>query len=274
MSEDRVYGGIIDAILEGRDGVYLCDHKTATRVDPSYWMELETNPQLSLYFIAAMQNGLEPTFVWDVIQKPGISPKQLTKADIKEIHDEGTYQGQPTDEAPEYGDKETPKLYGLRVLVQYTETPEKYFHRRKVVRTRDEVLGFAKYLDTVTGEMKAAEKGELPIYENFHACKRYGSMCDYHKICSGRVDPTDASEFKKRETSAGDRKLAQGAISNSQMGTFLSCRQEWKFRYLDRIEPANREYKESLEFGLLVHGAIEEVLGQKWGSSKVTFPNG
>lgn len=271
---DRYYGGFIDAVLEKDGVVWLCDHKTASQVSPSYWMELDTNPQLSLYFLAAKQCGLEPRFLWDVIVKPGIAPKNLTKADVKEINDEGSYQGLPTNETVEYGDKETPKLYGQRVLAAYTSDPAKYFHRRKIVRTDAEVIEQAKWLDTVTKDMSSCVRSDLPIYQNPHACKRFGTMCDFHKICSGVCEKGDTSQYQQRKKADDDRKLANDAISNSQIGTFLSCRKEWEFRYQDKIERTHGEYRDALHFGSLVHTAIEMFLKTRWGQSRVVFPNG
>src|SRR5690606_20251344 len=138
--------------------------------------------QLTLYELAGLQMGFDVAgFLWDVIVKPGISPKKLTKKAIAELEN-GEYCGMAFSEPYNGEEDETPKMYGQRVLVEYTDNPQKYFHRRVVKRTAQDILEFLEDLVCATAEMdKARTDGNLQR-KNRHACKSFGSLCDFHSL--------------------------------------------------------------------------------------------
>lgn len=264
----RNYCGVVDCILEQDGKVYFGDHKTASKIDDNYWRELKTNAQLSTYMLAAMQCGIEVEgFVWDVILKPTISPKTLTKA-AKEELEGGTYCGYPV---CDYNGEteETPKLYGLRCLSEYIKNPERFFQRRTITRTREQILDCLIELRTVANTMTHVEKEPVLQYPNRSACKSFGSLCDFHSICAG--DDPERLRYQPRQKREEGPQFAENAVSHSQQSCFLRCRREWTHRYLDKIEPLKPEYRDSLYMGTMVHKSLELFLASRPAGRTITL---
>jgi hypothetical protein len=267
----RTYNGIEDCLLRRReDGkLIICDHKTATKVDDNYWAELKTNPQLSRYWLSRIQRGFQPDgFLWDVILKPGISPKDLTKKAVKEITEEYTYCGLPWRHGYNGEEKETPKMYGQRVLADYLTDPKRFFIRRTLYRQGEDLLEFLKELCAVTAEMKSVEGDIARCPRNLYACKSFNRMCDYHPICCG--DDAGKGRYQPRKKADEDEpKFIEGSISNSQVSTFQRCKREWHYRYVEKIEPMRPEYSDSLYIGSMMHKCLEFYLDEKRGDETI-----
>lgn len=97
-------GGKFDGVIE-RDGkVYLLEHKSSSEdiADPDavYWRRLEIDSQVSHYVMAnwMMERKVSGT-LYDVVKKPGISPRRLTEAERKGIVETGEYFGFKVSEA-------------------------------------------------------------------------------------------------------------------------------------------------------------------------------
>lgn len=265
------YSGIVDSIVEDSDGrLWFMDHKTATNPDRSYWQELKTNPQLTQYLLAAFQMDLPVAgCIWDVIQKPAIKPKDLTKKAIAELEN-GEYCGLPFKPGYQGEESETPQMYGLRVYSTYASQPDKYFERRKQYRSPEQLLKFLWELNQTAKEIGVLTKEDrvLPAYS---ACKSFGSLCEYHQICAGD-DPEMAGYRGRQAVVEGDKRTASGSLSISRTSCYLTCRQKYSFRYLHKIEPIRQEYNANLSFGSLVHEAIENWLMGRI-KDPIVFPN-
>lgn len=271
--DGELYGGFIDYIRKRRDGgLVICDLKTASSVGDSYWQELYTNEQLTTYLLALKQHfsmvGLDcPTLdvQWDVILKPTISPKKLTKAAVKELTEQGTYEGTPCDDCEIREDgEESPKQYGLRCLNWYLEKPDSRFYRRSYTRNDDQLV---EHVDSVTRRVTEirvreadAKLGIIPP-PSFGACKRFGtgatgSMCDYHLICSG-ADPTKV-QYKIKEQPK-DRISIDG-MSVSQLRCSDVCRREHHYKYVERIVPIIKPPSDAMDLGTVIHGCFEHLM--------------
>lgn len=91
---------------------------------------------------------------------------------------------------------ETPGEYGMRCFLLILEDPERYLHRRKVVRLADElrehqVDGWHSAQE-MTGRRNA---GVWP--RNSNSCFNYNRPCDYFNVCSGVAKITDDRYFRK-----------------------------------------------------------------------------
>lgn len=257
----HLYSGIIDAVLRRSGLTYIADHKTASKVDDDYWRELKTNPQLTRYWMAMQQSGHEVSgFLWDVVQKPGISPKKLTKAAKVDL-EQGSYCGLPC-EGYSGEEEETPKMYGLRVLADYQEQPARFFHRRIIQRTPDDVLEYLQDSKHYALAMAGSYDTNKPSLRrrNLHACKSFNRICDFHSLCSGE-DP-EQKLYEPKESAPEDRKVE--GISESRVACLSRCPREHQFRYLDKIQLKRRTYSEPLTVGSLVHEAIEIFLRSRW----------
>lgn len=256
-TKPRYVGGIIDSIIE-RDGVMMAtDMKTAKQVKDAYWVELNTNPQLTQYAFALYACGHNRVgFEWDVIIKPSIKPKKLTKAAVSEI-ETGTYCGWPiTEGVPEDG-QETPSLFQLRLLNWYMDGPHK-FERRFFDRNEAELLQYVYNEHCTQSEMETCSlRGGDPSWscKNFCACHSYGNLCDYHPICRGS-DP-DMLGYQPRQKKDGASDLG---VTPSQSKCFNECRQKWMFKYVDRIEPISQQKSDALDMGSMCHSGRELIL--------------
>lgn len=173
---------------------------TSNSVDPDsrLWKKLNLDTQMNNYVYAARrlqaegkleQYGItkEDTIAgayYDCWHKPGISPKKLSQADSKKFVETGVYcdtafnvehVGGPTDTVAvngvitevELGKKEgtfaireTPEMYGQRLLADIVERPGFYFGRKEITKT-----------DT---QMERFEWELYNIYQNIKDMKRTG----------------------------------------------------------------------------------------------------
>lgn len=131
--------------------------------------ELQRTGKLSAQFITAGL-GEVPVLIaetlYDVWHRPGIRPKKLTQAESKAFVESGEYCGQKfevrqkTVDITEYTEfmidgviatielgkkegtfaiRETPDMFGARLLADITARPEFYFARRPIARTADQI---------------------------------------------------------------------------------------------------------------------------------------
>lgn len=273
---DKRYCGIVDAVVEKDGKLWFADHKTAARVSPVYWNELKTNPQLTHYLLAARQMGLEVAgFLWDVIVKPGISPtvnKDISKKLLTELS-QGSYCGFPYEWDGETR-RETPKMFGIRVLSTMLSNPEKYFDRKPLQRTDKELLEYNRELCTIVKEQDDVRENEQLQYRNLKSCTKFNSMCEYHELCSGTEELEHTHLYREKpETEDNERKTPSGSISTSRVDCYLTCRRKWAYKYVDKIEKNIDNYNDSLHIGSLVHEALEIILSSRMSDTPISFSN-
>jgi hypothetical protein len=137
--------GKIDRIVsENRDGVpwsFVMEHKTTSEsleAGSDYLLRLRIDPQISLYFLAARELGyFVDGILYDIIRKPSIRPKAPTKADLARLYSDGTYFGvELTKEEMEKVsvERETPAMYGARLVADIVSRSDFYFSRLPVAR--------------------------------------------------------------------------------------------------------------------------------------------
>jgi len=263
-------GGKYDGVIRRSDKNYLLEHKTTSDdiTDPNsiYWRRLTIDSQVSAYVLANWQSGrkLDGT-VYDVIRKPGIRPKQITKADYQTIQSEGTYCGWkiPEDVLPLIQDArqvEPMELYAMRLATDTLNEPEKYFQRRVIPRMDSEIVEYAQEVWEVGQSIIHARNREAH-YRNSDACSQYGSPCAFLGICSG-YDTHDSQNWKRSESIHPE--LSEVAIedqrnvlTNSRIKTFQTCRRKHFYRYEMGIERHDEETKDALFFGSMLHSALE-----------------
>ncbi len=175
--------GKIDAIVRLPDGrMAVKENKTTgDAIDPEadYWKRLRIDSQISTYWLAATHLGHRiETVLYDVIRKPGISPRRLTKAEAGAW--DGTWFGQPFDHgAPE---RETPAMYGARLLADMGERPDFYFARREIPRLESDIEEFRSELWEQAADLRERRRSGR-WYRNSNACIGFG-RCEYIDLCS------------------------------------------------------------------------------------------
>lgn len=163
---------------------------------------------------------------YDVWHKPTIRPSKLTQAETKALMETGKYCGSDfkaeithewnevtTDEKGEeitishkrvsvdgmetpidmgkkgFAIRETPAMFGARLLQDIVSRPEFYFARREIARTDKDVKRFRGQLYAIYQSMKAARDGGHWV-ENEHQCNAT-FRCPYTGICWHGVDVTN-----------------------------------------------------------------------------------
>jgi hypothetical protein len=159
----------------------------------------------------------------DVWHKPDIKPKALSQADTKAFLESGEYCGEKFDvnmspvsckeghilinglQVPAipgqrgFAIRETPEMYGARLLQDIASRPEHYFAQREVSRTDQELEVFQGRLFRLAKQIRAVEKGDLWV-ENNRACET-PFYCEFRDLCRSGVEvgpDTVPVGYKKR----------------------------------------------------------------------------
>ena len=211
--------GFVDKLAEMAGGSGIVEHKTtSSQIDSEsrYWgsLNLDTQTTMYLYVMQTLQKaGLLPEcdkhiggFIYDVFHKPTISPKMLTMGDSKQFVDDGMYFEQkfdvdrlsltvdgvdaemkPGKKEGTFAIRETPNMYGARLLADIAERPEFYFARREVAKTDAEIDRFHNELLSILATMKSMHK----TCSWYHCEKQCEATykCDFIDICYNGVDP-------------------------------------------------------------------------------------
>ncbi len=195
-----------------------------------YWKRLRMDTQVSIYTYAARRLGLEAEgTLYDVYKKPGIRPKLLTQSESKKFMDTGEYEGaafevevfdggagigldqvkvngmtmteiKPGKKEGTFQIRETPEMYGARLLNMIYKEPEKFFARRELVRTDKELEDFERELWGIYQTMRMMER-DGNYFKNEQQCEAT-YKCPYTQICyhgqnQAVVDGGTPSGFKR-----------------------------------------------------------------------------
>jgi len=192
--------------------------------DSTYWGHLNLDVQTTMYIYAARRMQIEGsgpisvgdmlinTVKYDVYHKPTIRPKKLTQGDSKKFVAGGMYCGQEFElklagnEQPNVSNlfinnvraivepgkkegtaaiRETPDMFGARLLKDITERPEFYFRCIELIRTDAELKAFEQELyDIAQNMMFMIRSGRF--YTNEHSCEAT-FRCDYINECYNRI---------------------------------------------------------------------------------------
>lgn len=268
--ESRTFrqAGKVDAIAEHGGSAYLVEHKTTSEdiSDPNstYWRRLAIDSQVSSYVLANWQQGRKLAgTLYDVIRKPGISPKQIVKTDLKTLLEHGIYFGWKVsagavEHARQTG-AESPALYSMRLARECIDNPQKYFARRVIPRLDDDLLEWAAELWEV-GQAILHARNRDAHFRNSGACMLYNQPCEYLGICSGHDSP-DSDKWARKEQVHEELPVLEGdgrdVLTHSRIRCFATCRRKHQYRYEIGIVRVDEEEREALQLGSLLHKALE-----------------
>lgn len=244
------------------------EHKTASEdlsPDAPYWRRLVFDAQVSGYALARWQAGEKLTgTLYDVIRKPGIRPKALSKADRAGIASSGTYHGfrvsDPLRQAVAHTvDREDAELFELRLRRDCLDRAEWYFARREIPRLDAEIAEHADELWQIADEIRLARANDAH-YRNSGACMAYGTPCGFLGICSGYDTPESDNWRQVPQVHAELDDFLEGSgrdvLTHSRMSTFRTCRRKHFYRYELGIERQDKEESYALLFGRIFHLAL------------------
>lgn len=267
QSESWQIGGRLDKIVRDAHGTCLYDHKTTSQTieDPNglFWRGLQTDSQHQHYELLAWLNGIKfDRIVWDVVRKPTIRPRRLTKAETDALASSGQWHGAAIsrdglEETIQHG-RESVELFGARLTAEVLNNPARYFARRTVVRSRPELAEYANELFQIGQSMDQARR-ESSHYRNAAACFQYGTPCEYLEICSGH-DREDSQNWQRSTAIHRELDTIEGGselITHSRLQCFLTCRRKHYYRYELGLDPAEAQQRDALFFGRLWHAALD-----------------
>lgn len=157
-----VVTGRMDQVIQQEDRICVLERKTTgSDIEPGaeYWTLLNKNEQVSIYAMALRRldefKGNKGNTLYDVVRKPR---HKVSKG-------------------------ETVEQYGERLREVISSEPGKYFQRKEIARTDQELDAFDKELFAVYTAIRATMEGGY-WYENSHSC-RSPFPCEFIPVCYG-----------------------------------------------------------------------------------------
>jgi len=218
--------GRIDKILRNKQTgkTFIKEHKsTSSKIEPDsdYWSHLNLDTQTRLYPYALRQFPIDGQYykdagvLFDVWHKPQISPKKLLYADVDTLIETGEYCGQKFEVERKWGGthekptqlignwpaevfpgksskftiRETPAMYGARLLQDICAEPTKYFAQREVPRTEDDINAFGVELYHIY-KMLRVFKNTGHWWRNEQQCEAT-FKCPYISLCYNNITPDE-----------------------------------------------------------------------------------
>jgi hypothetical protein len=261
----RAAGKLDVKAFEG-NRLVLFDHKTTSEDigDPAapYWRQLIIEAQPSHYMLLEWLNGRKMDgAVWDVVRKPGISPRKLSKADITTLSITKEYCGREISaesvaELQRSEGRETLDMYEARLALDcVVERPQWYFQRKSVPRLDNEILEWAAEL-WIHGQEMLHARNTNRHPRNSEACMNYRTPCKFLGICSG-YDTADSDKWMRKAQVHSELPILDGdgrdVLTNSRIKCFQLCRRKHYFTYELGIDRQDEEERESIFFGNLWH---------------------
>lgn len=212
--------GKIDRVFSAGANRFVHDYKsTSKNIDPdsTFWSHLTLDTQTRLYTYAAQQLGLGMCGVlYDAWHKPGIKPKKLSQSDSKRFVADGEYcgekfeltnttdggivvNGKPTEVEPgakegTFAIRETPEMFGARLLQDITTRPEFYFARKEIVHNSNDIEAFQWELFNIYHNIRSMTLHNR-WWHNEAACEAT-FKCPYIDFCYNNITigPDDVPE--------------------------------------------------------------------------------
>jgi hypothetical protein len=206
--------GFIDKIVrveDPRPRLLIMEHKTSgSDIDPTgdYWRRLTIDHQLTGYISAARHMGWDVEGVlYDVIRKPGLSPRAIPALDAEGLkivleadgtrstNKNGTWRQAASTWQTLQTTPETPADYADRIMAAMAEDPDRHFQRHEVARLDDEVARYEAETAAACIDMRHAySMGTQFLYRNTGSCRAFNRACDYLPLCASHTTPPPASE--------------------------------------------------------------------------------
>ena len=227
-TEATIQGKIDKLVRLPDGTVAVNEYKTTSKdisQDSQYWNRLHLDTQTKLYPYAAQkmqlageleQYGIKAddplirTVLYDAHRNPGIGMVWLTQKASKEFVETGMYLGKKFGVIKGTGNwvhvdgiqaesksgkkegtfaiMETPEMLGTRLLNDMTEQPDRYFARRMIARTDQELRDLELDLYNIYQTIKFMHKNER-WWQDEQQCEATWH-CDNKMLCYTGVDPT------------------------------------------------------------------------------------
>ena len=226
--------GIIDRIFAAGGNRFVHEYKSSSdNLDPDsdLWGKLTLDTQTRLYTYAAKRLDLGMCGVlYDVWRKPKTRPKKLTQGESKKFAVDGMYMGEsfnvqhgsdysvisvnaktaevtPGAKEGTFAIRETPEMYGARLLQDITTNPGKHFARKEIAHHQASIDAFQWELYHIYKTIsEMVNNGRWWCDESqcdaTFKCQ-YTPFCYTHKVVEAEEVPDG---FRKIPTSIGGNK--------------------------------------------------------------------
>lgn len=208
--------GKIDRVFSAGNNRFVHEYKsTSKNIDPdsTYWNHLTLDTQTRLYTYVAKELGLGMCGVlYDVWSKPKSRPKKLTQGDSKKFVVDGMYCGEKFEVTSGYNSnteieigvngesaevipgakpgtfaiRETPEMYGARLLQDITQRPEFYFARKEIAHTANDIEKFERQLYNIYKGIKNMIRTD-GWWEDENSCQNTFT-CSYINFCYNHIN--------------------------------------------------------------------------------------
>ena len=274
ISRKWTLAGKIDKLIKIDGEYHLVDHKTTSLPiadpDANYWKSLRIESQPRHYEILMYSNGVPLRgIVWDVVKKPTTKPLKVTDATRANTRNTGLYLGEKVSDSTLVEllsiDRENMEMYYIRLVKEVMENRGKYFKRKGLALTTDELEQYNRSLwqvsEDMTTTMKRSGKTGVTPY-NPSGCMMWNTPCQYLGICSHHDDASSENwqhtsdvhpELEGEASPHGNRLL----LTNSRAKCFQLCPMKHHFRYVMGLERVHEEVKPALFFGNVWHAAMD-----------------
>jgi hypothetical protein len=176
-----------DGVVRRKDGLWILEHKTASRIDAAYLSRLWVDFQIAWYAAAAEFVFREPVrgIIYDVIEK---LPRDQRDQNLGETDAEWEARRAEAKQ-PNRLKRRTPESldeYAARLDAAY-RAPER-FHREEILLSRDDLALAIEEMNEIAFEWgDAIARNAWP--RNTNQCFVYGKPCSYLPICQSRENP-------------------------------------------------------------------------------------
>ena len=185
VSRSFTIAGKVDGVIQTPDGIFILEHKTASRIDAGYIDRLSSDMQVQLYshFVEQAYGWKITGVLYNILGKPASTMKQKggeTDAEFAERIATAKAPGRCKQQMAE-----TEQEFMERLLDWYQESPQERFHRETLYFTPRDIEDLRSELWELTQQYLSAQRSEdrRGFYKNSSQCYNYNRACDYVTIC-------------------------------------------------------------------------------------------
>jgi hypothetical protein len=187
VSGDWIRGGKIDGIVRRKNGLWLMEHKTASRIDAAYLSRLWLDFQITWYSPAVEELHGEPVVgvIYNVIQKLGRG-EAVAKVGETDAEFQERYDAAKNKKLLKRRMGEDKSQYRDRLNAAYADPT--MFHREEILLDRADIsLVLQEASDIATDIDTARANGHW--YRNTDQCFKWNKPCQYLPVCQSRENP-------------------------------------------------------------------------------------
>jgi hypothetical protein len=193
-SQTFVMSGKVDAIVQCYDGMYLLEHKTASKVDANYLDKLWTDTQIALYCHYLRELGYPIVgVIYNVLLKAKIKQRRgETSSEYEQRRTELAAKNKSGKSNAKRKMPESDEAFQARLAKWYSR-PEA-FHRECIYLSEDRMAMLQDEVWEITQQyLDARRRGKWLL--NTSNCFSYQRPCDYLAYCQSGFNPNVADNL-------------------------------------------------------------------------------